>query len=91
METTAKIFVRVLSEGVWFGAWAPIAALPKSGEDQVFILAANELTEDDEYEFFEPGTEVRVEIFMDEYGEEFLGAMEAIGQGAGSGHKSVFS
>ena len=33
-----------------------------------------------EYEFFEPGTEVRVTIFTDEHGEEFLGAVELIPQ-----------
>lgn len=91
METTTKIFVRVLSEGLWFGAWAPIAAIPESGEDQVFILSSNELTEDDEYEFFEPGTVVRVETFTDEAGAEFMGATEILKQATGLGQQSVFN
>jgi len=36
------------------------------------------LTKEDEYEFFELGTEVRVEKFMDEKGIEFLGAVEIV-------------
>ncbi len=68
------IFVRVLSENQWFGAWAPVAAFLKG--DNFFILAENDLTADDEYEFFEPGTEVRAEKFVDEAGNEFLGAVE---------------
>ncbi|MFM9950010.1 MAG: hypothetical protein ACKV1O_18885 [Saprospiraceae bacterium] len=65
MKPTTKIFVRVLSEGIGFGAWAPIEATPKSGTVPVFILTDNSLSEDDEYEFFEPGTEVRVATFTD--------------------------
>ena len=84
METTT-IFVRVLSEGEWFGAWAPVEAMPKAKEKDVFILSENDLTEDDEYEFFVPGTEVRVEMLTDELGETFLGVMEAVGYSAGSG------
>ena len=80
METTSRIFVRVLSEGAWFGAWAPIEAIPKSGNMPVFILADNNLSEDDEYEFFEPGTEVRVATFTDECGEEFMGVTDAVVQ-----------
>ena len=51
METLTKIFVRVLSEGEWFGAWAPVEAMPKDEDKETFIIAENDLTEDDEYEF----------------------------------------
>ncbi len=77
METFTTIYVRVLSEGQWFKAWGPIKAILKDEEKGIFLIAENELTEDDEYEFFQPGTAVRVETFTDEHGEEFLGATEA--------------
>ena len=47
----------------------------------------NDLTEDDEYEFFESGTEARVEKFTDEQGNEFLGAVENIN--ADTEHRSI--
>lgn len=75
----ATIFVRVLSEGEWFGAWAPVEAVAKDEAERVFVILENELTEDDEYEFFEPGTEVRVVEFRDEHGEAFWGAVESTG------------
>jgi len=80
MKPTTKIFVRILSEGAWFGAWAPIEAIPKRGNLPVFILADNDWSEDDEYEFFEPGTEVRVATFTDECGEEFMGVTDEVVQ-----------
>ena len=70
------IFVRVLSENQWFGVWAPVEALQSDTKEAIFILADNDLTEEDEYEFFEPGTVVRVKKIMDEEGIGFLGAAE---------------
>lgn len=84
MKNLTKIYVRVFSEEYWFGAWAPVDAVAKVGEDGIFTIVENNLTEDDEYEFFKPGTEVRVETFTDEHGEEFLGAAEAHFQSADS-------
>ncbi|MCO6492551.1 MAG: hypothetical protein J5I98_29305 [Phaeodactylibacter sp.] len=77
-----KIYVRVFSEEYWFGAWAPVDAIADDKEDGIFIITENNLTEDDEYEFFKPGTEVRVEKFTDEHGREFLGATEVYLQSA---------
>ena len=76
------IFIRVLSEELWLGAWAPVEAFLK--ENDVFVLAENNLTVDDEYEFFAAGTKVRVEKFVDEAGNEFLGAVEEIPIGSNS-------
>lgn len=84
------IFVRVLSENQWFGAWAPVEALQSDKDEAVFTLADNQLTEDDEYEFFEPGTEVRVEKIVDENGNEFLGTVEALGVDARSNYTNFF-
>ena len=84
-----QIFVRVFSENQWFGAWAPVEAMPSDKDEIVFILTNNHLTADDEYEFFEQGMEVRVEKFTDEYGNEFLGAVENIH--ADSQHNSMVS
>ncbi|MFN7119182.1 MAG: hypothetical protein ACK4TA_20455 [Saprospiraceae bacterium] len=39
--------------------------MPSETEEAVFTLADNQLTEADEYEFFEPGTEVRVEKMLE--------------------------
>lgn len=72
------IFVRVLSEELWFGAWAPIEAMQRDASEVIFVLADNDLTAEDEYEFFEPGTAVRVEKFTDKQGIEFLGAVESV-------------
>lgn len=44
----------------------PVArCVPSETEEAVFTLADNQLTEADEYEFFEPGTEVRVEKMLE--------------------------
>jgi len=43
--------------------------------------------EADEYEFFESGTEVRVEKRIDEKGNMFLGAVESIN--ADTKHRSI--
>jgi hypothetical protein len=45
-----------------------------------FVLTENDLTADDEYEFFTVGTEVRVETLTDKDGNEFLGAVEAVSE-----------
>ncbi|HMP26327.1 MAG TPA: hypothetical protein PKC76_19520 [Saprospiraceae bacterium] len=72
------VFVRVLSENQWFGAWAPLEALQSETDETIFILADNDFTQEDEYEFFEPGTEVRVETFTDEHGDTFLGVVDVM-------------
>lgn len=77
----AQIYVKVLSEDHWFGAWAPIQAIPSNVAADVFILADNNLSEDDEYEFFIPGAWVRVQQFQDHAGEAFLGAIEEVTAG----------
>lgn len=89
MDNTVTIFVRVLSEGEWFGAWAPMIAIHKRNEENVYILQESEVCEEDEYEFYAPGTEVRVEAFLDEAGEEFLGATEALNQP--TDHETILS
>lgn len=71
MDNTVTIFVRVLSEEKWFGAWAPVEAISKREEENVYILLESEVCEDDEYEFYVPGTEVQVEAFVGENEEEF--------------------
>jgi hypothetical protein len=57
-ETT--VYVRALSNGVWFDAWAPVLArLEWLREDELvglFTLTEEDLDEDDEYEFYEVGT-----------------------------------
>lgn len=82
------IFVRVLSENQWFGVWAPVEALQSDTKEAVFILADNNLTADDEYEFFEPDMEVRVEKMMDERGNDFFGGVEALGMDAHPNYSS---
>jgi len=74
----AQIFVRVLSEEMWFGVWAPLEAIPHPENETIFIIAENDLTEDDEYEFFEPGSLVQVNNFVDEKGRAFLGVVEPV-------------
>ncbi|NUQ23003.1 MAG: hypothetical protein HUU34_03555 [Saprospiraceae bacterium] len=77
----AQIYVKVLSEDHWFGAWAPVQAMPSNVAANVFILGDNNLSEDDEYEFFIPGTWVRIQQFTDHAGEVFLGAIEQVPAG----------
>ena len=58
METTEIIYVKALSNGEWFGAWAPVRArrewLRQDGRAGLFTLVEEGLDEDDEYEFFQP-------------------------------------
>jgi hypothetical protein len=60
MENTHTIYVKVLSNEEWFGAWAPVnARLEWLRADQkagLFTLLEEGLDEDDEYEFFETGS-----------------------------------
>jgi hypothetical protein len=60
MESTHTVYVKALSNGEWFGAWAPVQArlewLRPDQQVGLFTLVEEDLDEDDEYEFFEPGT-----------------------------------
>ncbi|GJM34895.1 MAG: hypothetical protein DHS20C18_38960 [Saprospiraceae bacterium] len=59
-ETT--IYVKALSNGEWFGGWAPIRArqewLRADGQVGLFTLNDKKVDEDDEYEYYEVGTQV---------------------------------
>jgi len=54
------IYVKALSNGEWFGGWAPVQArLEWLRPDQrvgLFTLTESDLDEDDEYEYFEEGS-----------------------------------
>ena len=58
MEDTI-IYIRALSNGEWFGGWAPVRAklewLREDGKVALFILTESDLDEDDEYEFYQQG------------------------------------
>ena len=58
MEDTI-IYIRALSNGEWFGAWAPVRAqLEWLSEDEqvaLFTLTEANLDEDDEYDFYQQG------------------------------------
>ena len=54
------IYVKALSNGEWFGGWAPVRArlewLRADGGVALFTLVEEGLGEEDEYEFYEVGT-----------------------------------
>ena len=54
------IYVRALTNDEWLGAWAPVCArlewLHSDAQHALFTLLDNDLTEDDEYAFWQPGT-----------------------------------
>jgi len=54
------IYVKALSNGEWFGGWAPVRArlewLRADGGAALFTLVEEGLGEEDEYEFYEVGT-----------------------------------
>ncbi len=62
MEIGAEytIYVKALSNGEWFGGWAPVRArlewLRPDGQAALFTLVEQGLDEDDEYAFWEVGT-----------------------------------
>ena len=57
-ETT--VYVKALSDGQWFGGWAPVRARLewRSADERaaLFTLTEEELDADDEYEFYEAGS-----------------------------------
>ena len=56
------LYVPVLTEGEWLGAWGDLPALLEwqrpDGQVAVFTLLTNGLDEDDEYQIWQPGTQV---------------------------------
>ena len=60
MDTTNTIYVKALSNGEWFGGWAPVEArqewLRPDGQVGLFTLVEEGLDEDDEYEYYQPGS-----------------------------------
>ena len=54
------IYVKALSNGEWFGGWAPVQArlewLRPDGQAALFTITEEGLDEADEYEFYEAGT-----------------------------------
>jgi hypothetical protein len=60
METINTVYVRALSNDDWFGGWAPVQArlewLRADKQVGLFTLIEEGLDEDDEYEFFQPGS-----------------------------------
>ena len=54
------IYVKALSNGEWFGGWAPVQARLEwardDGKAALFTLTEEGLNEDDEYAFFQAGT-----------------------------------
>ncbi|MEQ8705826.1 MAG: hypothetical protein RIC19_18000 [Phaeodactylibacter sp.] len=54
------IYVKALSNGEWFGGWAPVQGrlewLREDGQAALFTLNEQGLDEDDEYAFYEHGT-----------------------------------
>ena len=59
MDTTTG-YVKALSNGQWFGGWAPVEArlewLRPDEQVGLFTLLEEGLDEDDEYEYFRPGS-----------------------------------
>jgi len=57
---TYTVYVRVLSNEEWLGAWAPVQArlewLHLDAHTALFTLLDNDLTEEDEYAFWQSGT-----------------------------------
>ena len=62
MENINTVYVKAMSAGEWFGGWAPVKARLEwmRADQQVALFALTEegLDEDDEYEFFQPNTQV---------------------------------
>ena len=60
MNTTTTIYVKALSNGAWFGGWAPVEArlewLRPDQQVGLFTIVEQGLDEDDEYEYFRPGS-----------------------------------
>ena len=59
-HTIHTIYVKALTETEWLGAWAPVQAEllwhdPETAT-ALFRLVDNDLEEDDEYEYYLPGT-----------------------------------
>ena len=56
------IYVKALSNVEWFGGWAPVQArlewLRADGQAALFTITEEGLDEEDEYEFYLPGTTV---------------------------------
>lgn len=59
MKEVITIYVKALSNGEWFGGWAPVRGavewLREDGRVGLFSLLEPGLDEDDEYEFYQPG------------------------------------
>ena len=57
---TIAIYVKALSNGEWFGGWAPVRArlewVRADGEAALFTITEVGLEEGDEYEFYLPNT-----------------------------------
>jgi hypothetical protein len=53
-------YVKALSNGEWFGGWAPVQArmewLREDGQTALFTLTEAGLEDEDEYEYYKPGT-----------------------------------
>jgi hypothetical protein len=78
MEIYVRAFA-VKEEGMeeWLGAWAPVPA--QHVAENIFIIEENHFDEEDDYEFFIPGTKVLVEEITSQIdGEQFLGAVEEV-------------
>ena len=60
------LYVRVLDAGEWLGTYAPVRArlewLRPDGQVGLFTLMDNGITDDDEYEYFRPGTHLLGEV-----------------------------
>ena len=60
MDTITTVYVKALSNGAWFGGWAPVKARQEwLRADRIvglFTLVQEGLDDDDEYEYFQPGS-----------------------------------
>ena len=60
MDTTNTVYVKALSNGEWFGGWAPVEAqlewMRPDGQVGLFTLTEEGLDDDDEYEYFQQGS-----------------------------------
>ncbi|MCO6493035.1 MAG: hypothetical protein J5I98_31740 [Phaeodactylibacter sp.] len=60
MSTTNSVYIKALSNGEWFGGWAPVDArlewMRPDGQVGLFTLVEEGLDEDDEYEYFQQGS-----------------------------------
>lgn len=61
-----QLYVRVLDGGDWLGTYAPVNGrlewLRPDGQLGLFTLTDNDLTNEDEYEYFRPGTHLLAEL-----------------------------